>query len=584
MFDKFVEAMRGIIPQTQIVDSNGNPVTDENIAELKKSELIEYIDALEVDKRQQQHALNNLDNIKKSFSEEFYLEIEGTLLGKIQNLDKEISKAKKQHNDLKKKYADAIVYNNEGKILFLRRKNDADFAPGKLGLPGGHVDAGEDFEAAAKRELLEETNLEGTICHHVGIVKMKDAEIHYYKVDVNPEDLIILEADEHINLCWKELNELEEDDCIPGLKDNLMEFLEPKMWAVKTIKKAFELGQVKEEDYLEVLSKAKTAQLGEIREWNGQKMRKEASGWVPVSEGKGVKKEDDKKGIRSKREEEGKRPAAKTPDGEGPTPEQLAAHAKETSTEQLQTVAEDKNADPAMVEAANTELMERGVEPSVKQKLKEKVKDWHKKQVEFYQSGALDADSEDRKGLANFLAKKKDGIIHALKDEVKEFKEAGHGLKKFFSGNKADITDHEKKAMKTIAIHLGIVVGSMALTGGLSGLASKGIGALGKGIAAHYLEHSGIMRLGHVLAFAKSDEELSEEELNEIYGRLLDDLLQYIQSGNISEEDWLQIGDESKSDFSTLMGTEDEEDSEEDEEKGKEGDKKVEKSETKYGR
>lgn len=41
----------------------------------------------------------------------------------------------------------------------------------------------------------------------------------------------------------------------------------------------------------EFIEKGKTAQVGEIREWNGQKMQKTVNGWIPVKEGTGGKGE-----------------------------------------------------------------------------------------------------------------------------------------------------------------------------------------------------------------------------------------------------------------------------------------------------
>jgi len=577
LFQNFLESIRGIVPQTKIVDKDGVPVTEANITDLKKSELVEHISLLEEDKVLQKSVLNNLDNFKESFSPEFFDEAETTTLTKIVAIDDAIIKARKELSNLKVRFADAIIFNNKGEILFLRRKNDSPFAPGVLGLPGGHIDPGEDTETAAKRELMEETNLEAKNCTLYGTLKTNDIEISYYSIEVEEKDLIILDASEHSNLEWKLLQDLDENDSIPGLKDKLEQMMQPYKQAVKILKKAFDQDKISEDRYLEALAKAKgPAQIGEIREWSGQKMKKEAQGWVPVKSDKGGKEEEQKK-AGGKRDDKEKKPGAGKQEGEKPekTPEQLSMYAKETDSDTLRETAEDPNAEPALQQAAAAELEGRGEKPSIKQRLKEKAKDWHKKQIEVYQSGALDAGSEDRKDLSSFLKKKKDGMITALKEEVHELKATGLGLKKFFSGNKSDITSHEAKAIKTTAIHLGIVVGSMALTGGLGhAVAGKGIAlklaGLSKGVVSHYFEHAGLTRLGHVLAFAKAEGgELSDEELDKVLGELIDNLLDYIENGNISEDEWMDIGDESQGDFAMLADQEQEEGDEDGEEKSK---------------
>jgi 8-oxo-dGTP diphosphatase len=63
--------------------------------------------------------------------------------------------------------ADAVVFDDSGRVLLVRRK----YPPfqGHLALPGGFVEAGETTEAAALRELKEETSIDGSSPRLVGV-------------------------------------------------------------------------------------------------------------------------------------------------------------------------------------------------------------------------------------------------------------------------------------------------------------------------------------------------------------------------------------------------------------------------------
>ncbi len=53
----------------------------------------------------------------------------------------------------------AVVFNDQGQILFLRRPSDKKHHPGLWSLPGGHVEDGETLYQACVRELVEETGI-----------------------------------------------------------------------------------------------------------------------------------------------------------------------------------------------------------------------------------------------------------------------------------------------------------------------------------------------------------------------------------------------------------------------------------------
>lgn len=55
--------------------------------------------------------------------------------------------------------AKVVLFREDGKTLILRRSQDMPYRPGELDVAGGKVEDGEDFAAAAIREVQEETGL-----------------------------------------------------------------------------------------------------------------------------------------------------------------------------------------------------------------------------------------------------------------------------------------------------------------------------------------------------------------------------------------------------------------------------------------
>lgn len=55
--------------------------------------------------------------------------------------------------------ASVLLVNQDGELLLQLREATARMDPGRWGLPGGHVEPGEDPAVAARRELQEETGL-----------------------------------------------------------------------------------------------------------------------------------------------------------------------------------------------------------------------------------------------------------------------------------------------------------------------------------------------------------------------------------------------------------------------------------------
>jgi 8-oxo-dGTP diphosphatase len=78
--------------------------------------------------------------------------------------------------------ADCVVFDGEGRLLLIRRRNEP--YAGRYALPGGFVEAGERVEAAALRELKEETGVAGEIERLIGVYSDPERDPRGHTVSV----------------------------------------------------------------------------------------------------------------------------------------------------------------------------------------------------------------------------------------------------------------------------------------------------------------------------------------------------------------------------------------------------------------
>lgn len=212
-------------------------------------------------------------------------------------------------------------------------------------------------------------------------------------------------------------------------------------------------------------------------------------------------------------------PASK-PKGEGkPQPNKRQAAKDKPQPKQKQEGASEGKGKMGKMES-NVRLTLAGVADAMEDKISEakaSVKNWAEKQEAFYRGDTSKENEIDdqmsehlggefeklsiTKKTAELVKKKAKGLVKGLKEEVHEWKEAGIGLGKLAQGKK--ISDHEKKAIKDVAIHTALVVASTAVTGGLAG----GAAAIAQGLGIHFVEHSLLVQGAKALAFAKAVEE-----------------------------------------------------------------------------
>lgn len=136
---------------------------------------------------------------------------------------------KSEYNDediksesMSNRYSDAIIVNDEGKILMVKRVDGDDHLfPGMWGLPGGHIDEGETPLQAVIREVKEEINLdiEDTQPILEYIDKESNTAIHYTICQSSPSSILLIEGAELTNFKFVNKEERKELSVIPGLNE-----------------------------------------------------------------------------------------------------------------------------------------------------------------------------------------------------------------------------------------------------------------------------------------------------------------------------------------------------------------------------
>jgi len=106
---------------------------------------------------------------------------------------------------IERRIAGVLLVDARGWLLMQHRGMDAPLSPGKWGMPGGHMEPGEQPEQAARRELLEETGLQvdgplalfwqGLRPSSSGASALTEWHVYCARTSARQEDVILGEGD-----------------------------------------------------------------------------------------------------------------------------------------------------------------------------------------------------------------------------------------------------------------------------------------------------------------------------------------------------------------------------------------------------
>ncbi|MFU2192590.1 NUDIX hydrolase [Methanobacterium sp. MZD130B] len=115
----------------------------------------------------------------------------------------------------------ALLTDDEGKVLILKRSTNSRTNPGKWEFPGGKVDQGESFDHALVREVHEETQLNISLEHVVGVSEQNLHVIRAVHIIMSGEIMggTLKLSSEHEGYAWVFFENLPEYDLADWLQD-----------------------------------------------------------------------------------------------------------------------------------------------------------------------------------------------------------------------------------------------------------------------------------------------------------------------------------------------------------------------------
>lgn len=106
----------------------------------------------------------------------------------------------------------ALITDEDGKILILKRSVDSKTNPGRWELPGGKVDQGEPFDKALVREVFEETQLNISLDNVIGASQQNLPLIRAVHIIISGKivDGELNLSEEHEGYAWEYLENLKD--------------------------------------------------------------------------------------------------------------------------------------------------------------------------------------------------------------------------------------------------------------------------------------------------------------------------------------------------------------------------------------
>lgn len=124
----------------------------------------------------------------------------------------------------------AVILDDEGRCLLLRRSPGSRTNPGKWELPGGKAEGGEPFDRALYREISEETGLKVSLLHGAGVAdsEMPSVRVVHLIMEASLVSGPVRLSDEHDAFVWAGPGEIASMELADWMKPFIISYFNKK--------------------------------------------------------------------------------------------------------------------------------------------------------------------------------------------------------------------------------------------------------------------------------------------------------------------------------------------------------------------
>ena len=181
--------------------------------------------------------------------------------------------------------------------------------------------------------------------------------------------------------------------------------------------------------------------------------------------------------------------------------------------------------------------------PKLSERLAQSLKKMPSTAAKFFHDGGTAPGSNERRTAAQHVRDKSKAFAKHLVHQGKEVKDGVHAIGKLVHTRSwSGLSDHDRHAIKALGVEAGMLVGGIAVSGGLAHLVHAPAMIALKHLGGHWAAEAAMKAAGHAVLHASTETAGLDEQ--KVLTQFINALADMLESGDIPEDAWDKTADD----------------------------------------